>query len=98
MPAERGDSVWRRLRRAARRGIACVTPPLVLTGHVAPGANFREADYPRIPPRDLPFGVPAWFGDDAWVRRPRRGTTTPSNGPAATPQHTLVWRAPPIQR
>src|SRR4051812_25899312 len=33
------------------------------------GTNFRESDYARIPPRDLPFGMPAWFGDDAWGRK-----------------------------
>jgi hypothetical protein len=33
------------------------------------GTRFRETDYQRIPSRDLPFGMPAWFGDDAWGRK-----------------------------
>src|SRR5690242_15280476 len=33
------------------------------------GAHFVEADYARIPPHDLPFGVPDWLGDDAWGRQ-----------------------------
>ena len=33
------------------------------------GATFAEAEYARIPARDLPFGVPPWLGDDAWGRQ-----------------------------
>jgi uracil-DNA glycosylase len=58
------------------------------------GSRFRENDYARIPARDLPFGLPAWFGDDAWGRRatpPRRNCVT---RPPADIRHTLVWRAP----
>ena len=33
------------------------------------GTTFKESDYARIPPEDLPFGLPAWMGDDAWGRR-----------------------------
>jgi hypothetical protein len=32
------------------------------------GDEHREEDYARIPHRDLPFGVPAWLGDDSWRR------------------------------
>lgn len=59
------------------------------------GTKFTEADFARIPRRDLPFGVPDWIGDDAWGR-------------AATPRHsncvsrpnpddglTLIWIARP---
>ncbi|MGZ5371415.1 hypothetical protein [Aeromicrobium sp.] len=58
------------------------------------GTKFSESDYARIPPADLPFGLPAWFGDDAWGR-----TTTPKhNNSAERPGtgllHTLIWRAP----
>ena len=35
------------------------------------GAKFKEADHAAIPRRDLPFGVPAFLGDDSWVRRAR---------------------------
>jgi hypothetical protein len=31
-------------------------------------SHFEERDYARIPPADLPFRMPAWFGDVAWVR------------------------------
>ena len=30
------------------------------------GPKFLETDYAAVPHRDLPFGVPPWFGDDAW--------------------------------
>ena len=36
------------------------------------GATFAESDYAPIPRRDLPFGVPAFIGNDAWVRATRR--------------------------
>jgi hypothetical protein len=44
-----------------------VTIPRYPTGHY--GTRFRESDYQRIPSRDLPFGMPAWFGDDACGRK-----------------------------
>jgi uracil-DNA glycosylase len=58
------------------------------------GSSFSESDYARIPPRDLPFGLPSWFGDDAWGR----GATPPHHNcvgrPSSDPEHTLVWQAP----
>jgi hypothetical protein len=58
------------------------------------GAELVEADYARIPPGDLPYGLPAWFGDDAWgrVAQPRHNNSV--SRPAADPLHTLVWQAP----
>ncbi len=55
------------------------------------GAEFREKDYARIPYRDLPFGVPRWFGDDSWGRkaRPRHNNSVSRQG-----DYTLVWIAP----
>jgi uracil-DNA glycosylase len=55
------------------------------------GSSFRESDYARIPARDLPFGLPEWFGHDAWGR-----TATPrhNNSVARRGDHTLTWRAP----
>lgn len=58
------------------------------------GTKFSESDYARIPPADLPFGLPAWFGDDAWGR-----TATPKHNnsverPRTDLLHTLIWRAP----
>jgi uracil-DNA glycosylase len=61
------------------------------------GTRFRETDYARIPPRDLPFGMPAWFGDDAWGRAdsPRHNNSVAR--PGSDLKHTLVWRAPENQ-
>ena len=61
------------------------------------GSTFGEADYARIPKADLPFGTPAWFGDDSWGR-----TGSPSHynsvaRPSTDPDHALVWQAPPDQ-
>jgi hypothetical protein len=33
------------------------------------GSSFEESDNAPIPPGDLPFGLAAWFGDDAWGRQ-----------------------------
>jgi uracil-DNA glycosylase len=58
------------------------------------GTSFRESDYAAIPRGDLPFGAPAFLGDDAWVRaRPAGGQnsverSSPDDG------HTLIWHAP----
>jgi uracil-DNA glycosylase len=59
--------------------------------------TFTEADYTRIPARDLPFGLPAWFGDDAWGRAANPRHNNSVNRPATDPQHTLVWQAPTDQ-
>lgn len=32
------------------------------------GSSFVAGDWQRIPPADLPFGVPSWLGDDAFNR------------------------------
>jgi uracil-DNA glycosylase len=61
------------------------------------GAAFVESDYARIPHRDLPFGLPGWFGDDAWGRAavPRHNNAV--QRPSTDLAHTLVWQAPPDQ-
>lgn len=58
------------------------------------GQRFRESDYAAIPRRDLPFGVPAFLGDDSRGRtaRPRRLTSV--RRPKPDDRHTLVWVAP----
>ena len=58
------------------------------------GSSFEESDYAPIPPRDLPFGLPTWFGDDAWGRQdtPRHNNCVAR--PSSDPEHTLVWQAP----
>jgi hypothetical protein len=57
------------------------------------GATFTEADYAAIPRADLPFGCPAFLGDDAWARAQPGGMTTVSR-PNPDDGHTLTWRAP----
>jgi uracil-DNA glycosylase len=61
------------------------------------GSRFRESDYARIPPRDLPFGTPAWFGDDAWGRKARPRHNNSVSRPGSDLKHTLIWRAPEDQ-
>ena len=56
------------------------------------GSSFNETDYARVPSFDLPFGVPAFLGDDAWVRK-GSGMNSVSR-PSPDDDHTLVWRAP----
>lgn len=56
------------------------------------GSTFDEADYVPIPRADLPFGAPAFLGDDAW-RRAAGGNTTVSR-PSPDDHHTLTWLAP----
>lgn len=67
--------------------------------HSAPnyGPSFRESDYAPVPRRDLPFGLPAWFGDDHLGRtsKPRRNNTV--ERPGSDLRHTLLWHAPPDQ-
>jgi hypothetical protein len=83
---------WRDAITALR---AVVTPDADGTAD-APnyGPTFEESDYQRIPPADLPFGLPPWIGDDAWGRRavPRHNNCV--RRPDDEPDHTLVWRAP----
>jgi len=55
------------------------------------GATFREADYAAIPRRDLPFGAPAFLGDDAAGRPQHRSSVS---RPSPDDRHTLVWKAP----
>jgi hypothetical protein len=61
------------------------------------GTSFREGDYARVPPRDLPFGLPAWFGDDAWGRRARPRHNNSVERPDWDLRHTLIWTAPSNQ-
>lgn len=61
------------------------------------GPKFRETDYVRIPPRDLPFGVPAWLGDDAWGRTAKPRHNNSVDRPSSDLRHTLIWRAPENQ-
>jgi Uracil DNA glycosylase superfamily len=56
------------------------------------GAAFAEADYQPIPRFDLPYGVPAFLGDDAWVRR-TPGMNSSVSRPNPDDRHTLIWKA-----
>ncbi|MBD0671079.1 uracil-DNA glycosylase family protein [Streptomyces sp. CBMA156] len=58
------------------------------------GGTFLESDYRPIPRRDLPFGAPAFLGDDAWVRAAGDQTQNSVGRPAPDDGHTLVWKAP----
>ncbi|MFE6867158.1 hypothetical protein ACFVFS_11400 [Kitasatospora sp. NPDC057692] len=58
------------------------------------GDAFAEADYRPIPRRDLPFGAPAFLGDDAWVRAKGTGLQNSVGRPTPDDGHTLVWKAP----
>jgi uracil-DNA glycosylase len=61
------------------------------------GTEFCEDDYSRIPSADLPFGLPAWFGDDSWGRHDTPPHHNSVERPFTEPDHTLAWRAPPDQ-
>jgi hypothetical protein len=58
------------------------------------GTDFAESDYRPIPAVDLPFGLPAWMGDDSWGRTasPRHNNAVARSG--VDPDHQLVWQAP----
>jgi uracil-DNA glycosylase len=58
------------------------------------GPAFLETDYARIPPRDLPFGLPPWMGDDSWGRTATPHHNNSVSRPATDDEHTLVWIAP----
>ncbi len=80
-------------RSAVDRLRQIVTPdPGALPYPANYGANFRERDYSRVPREDLPFGVPAWLGDDAWVRAAGKRSSVRRRGDL-----TLIWSAPPSQ-
>ena len=58
------------------------------------GTELAESDYRPIPAADLPFGLPAWMGDDSWGR-----TASPRHNNAVArsdvdPDHQMVWQAP----
>ena len=58
------------------------------------GAKFAETDYAPIPRGDLPFGAPAFLGDDAWVRAKPGGAQNSVARPSPDDAHTLIWHAP----
>jgi hypothetical protein len=58
------------------------------------GTTFEESDYAPIPRRDLPFGAPAFLGDDSWVRAKPGGAQNSVSRPSPDDAHTLIWHAP----
>jgi len=56
------------------------------------GEKFSEQDYSPIPKYDLPFGLPDWFGDDAWFRAHNKMNSV--RRPSPDDRHTLTWKAP----
>jgi uracil-DNA glycosylase len=75
-------------------GLRAVITPDAGTPNNEPlyGEQFTESDYAAIPMADLPFGVPAWFGNDAFFRK-HNGMNSVSR-PSPDDHHTLVWKAP----
>jgi hypothetical protein len=57
------------------------------------GDSFQESDYAAIPAGDLPFGVPAFLGDDAWLRATHGRSSV--HRPTPDDHHTLTWIARP---
>jgi uracil-DNA glycosylase len=57
------------------------------------GDELGEGDYAPIPRRDLPFGVPAFLGDDAWLRASAHEFSSVKR-PNPDDRHTLIWKAP----
>lgn len=58
------------------------------------GAGIKEADYAAIPPRDLPWGLPPFIGDDAWGRRARPRHNNSVSRPGSDLKHKLVILSP----
>lgn len=58
------------------------------------GPKFTEADYAPIPKRDLPFGLPPWFGDESWRRLGKPRSNNSVKRPVPDDRHTLIWTAP----
>jgi hypothetical protein len=94
-PSSRDETVLLDAWRAAVVELrAAVTPdPDGDAGLPNYGTTFAEADHAAIPRRDLPFGAPAFLGDDAWARA--AGSRNSVSRPSPDDFHTLVWHAPP---
>jgi hypothetical protein len=99
----RAKAVWCRFDTWAptsrtRGGPALASESRKRTG-TSPGqamAPVLDADYPRIPIHDLPFGLPAWFGEDSWGRTARPRHNNSVERPAGDQLHALVWTCPAI--
>jgi uracil-DNA glycosylase len=58
------------------------------------GPKFQESDYSPIPPYDMPFGLPPWFGNDTWFRAHKKMNSV--DRPSPDDKHTLTWKAPKL--
>ena len=58
------------------------------------GNTFLETDYAPIPKMDLPFGLPAFMGDDSWARKSIPAKINSVDRPHPDDHHTLIWKAP----
>jgi Uracil DNA glycosylase superfamily len=82
-------------RAAASELRAIVTPDADGdNGGPSYATGFAEGDYEAIARRDLPFGAPAFLGDDAWVRAEPGAAQNSVSRPSPDDGHTLTWRAP----
>ncbi len=95
-PSSRSASALLNAWRAAVPRLRAIVPPDPDGDPTLPnyGTSFREADYAAIPRRDLPFGLPAFVGDDAWGRRAHPRHNNGVSRPVPDDKHTLIWQAP----
>ena len=83
---------WNRVVQGLR---AVVTPDKGAAANLPLyGEKFAEQDYAAIPQADLPYGMPDWFGNDAWFRK-NHGMNSVSR-PSPDDRHTLEWKAPKL--
>jgi Uracil DNA glycosylase superfamily len=91
-PTSHVESVLLEKWRAAIVQLRGIVTPETAPAEPNYGDAFTEADYRPIPRADLPFGAPAFLGDDAWARAAHlRGTVS---RPPDDDRHTLIWIAP----
>lgn len=95
-PSSRNAAVLLNAWRAAIGPLRDVVTPDADGDATGPnyGTSFRKQDYTRIPPRDLPFGVPDWLGDDTWGRSDSPRHNNSVKRPSPDDRHTLIWIAP----
>jgi len=58
------------------------------------GEKIAESDYAPIPPKDLPFGVAPFLGDEHWRRTSSHGMNSVSR--PSGDDFTLIWKSPEI--
>jgi uracil-DNA glycosylase len=85
-------NAWRNAVTALR---GMVTPDsAALAAKPNYGPAFQESDYAVIPRADLPYGVPASLGNDAWIRALDPAHPTSVSRPQPDDRHTLIWKVP----